>query len=181
MDEATVASGEIPHFYDYLQRKAHRAVHIAIPSFDRPQKLCESTLPFLRRQGVKLSCVHVFVGPTPAGKATSPEWHRYLRTVREHGFTDIHVEPGGDGVWAQMRSIFQWAENGSHVIVMMDDVDDVVEKKTNKFGACIQTITNRNIVSLIPACVGPDACWKLLRLVSERFTQSHEHENKCHL
>jgi len=135
MDEAAVESGEVPHLYDYLLRRIKPGVKIAIPSFDRPTKLCESTLPMLRRHGVDMATVHVFLAPTPAPGTTSPEWHRYWRALREHNFMDVHLEPGGDGLWAQMRAIFRWAGHGTYLLVMTDDVDDIVEKKTRADGS----------------------------------------------
>ena len=134
IDDAAVRSGKIPHFFDYLKQEGLDQVRIAVPSFNRPSKLCSSTLSFLQRQGVAMNRIHVFVAPTPVSPETSPEWYRYMNALRDHGFEGVRLEPGGDGLTAQMWSILRWAEPGAHFVCMTDDVTDIVEKKHHSNG-----------------------------------------------
>ena len=134
MDQAAVESGAVPHFYDYLKCGEHVKYQICIPSFNRPVRLCTTTLRLLSRHGIAMDRVHIFVAPTPAPAQDRPEWSRYIRELRERGYGDVHVEPGGDGVWGQMQAIFSWAADGSYVICMADDVEDIMCRKENKGG-----------------------------------------------
>ena len=135
VDQAALESGTVPHFYDYLKKKRKAAYHICIPSFNRPEKLCRTTLRLLNRHGIDLDRVHVFVAPSLAPQETRPEWSRYVRELRKHNFGAVHVEPGGNGLWEQMQAIFSWAAEGSYVICLSDDVRDIQEMKTRKDGS----------------------------------------------
>ena len=135
VDQAALESGTVPHFYDYLKKKRKAAYHICIPSFNRPEKLCRTTLRLLRRHEIDLNRVHVFVAPSLAPQESRPEWSRYVRELREHNFGAVHVEPGGDSLWEQMQAIFSWAAEGTHVVCLSDDVDDIQEMKTRKDGS----------------------------------------------
>ena len=134
IDEDAVQSGTIPHFFDYLKHGPLARVKIAVPTFNRPATLCECTLPFLRRHGVEMGRIHIFVAPTAVSHDSSPEWYRYLQATRDQGFEGVRLEPGGDGLTAQVRSILQWAEPGAHVVCMTDDVSDIFEKRHHKNG-----------------------------------------------
>ena len=135
VDEAALESGTVPRFYDYLENRGKAAYFICIPSFNRPEKLCRTTLRLLKRHGIDLNRVHVFVAPSLAPQEIRPEWSRYVRELREHNFGAVHVEPGGDSLWEQMQAIFSWAAEGSHVVCLSDDVDDIQEMKTRKDGS----------------------------------------------
>ena len=132
VDQSALASRAVPHFYDYLKSKRKVEYEICIPSFNRPEHLCEATLQFLRRHGIAMDRVHVFVAPTPAPQQERPEWSRYIRELRARGYEDVHVEPGGDGLVNQMQAIFSWAPEGSHLICMADDVHDIKCRKDGK-------------------------------------------------
>ena len=135
VDQAVLESGTVPHFYDYLKNNRKATYHICIPSFNRPEKLCQSTLRLLRRHGIDLNRVHVFVARSLAPQEIRPEWSRYLRELRKQNFEAVHVEPGGDSLWEQMQAIFSWAAEGSHVVCLADDVDDILEKKSRNDGS----------------------------------------------
>ena len=94
MDRAAVESGAVPHFYDYLKCGEHVKYQICIPSFNRPVRLCTTTLRLLSRHGIAMDRVHIFVAPTPAPAQDRPEWSRYIRELRERGYSDEHAEPG---------------------------------------------------------------------------------------
>ena len=106
-----------------------------VPSFNRPEKLCRTTLRLLRRHEIDLNRVHVFVAPSLVPNEIRPEWSRYVRELRKHNFGTVHVEPGGDSLWEQMQAIFRWAAEGSHVVCLSDDVNDIQEMKTRKDGS----------------------------------------------
>ena len=135
VDEAALESGTVPHFYEYLESKGKADYFICIPSFNRPEKLCRTTMRLLKRHGIDLNRVHIFVAPSLAPKETRPEWSRYVRELREHNFGAVHVEPGGDNLREQMQAIFNWATEGSHVVCLSDDVDDIQEMKMRKDGS----------------------------------------------
>ena len=107
IEEQDVESGAVPHFYDYLTCSRKVEYQICIPTFNRPVRLCNASLRLLRRHGIAMNRVHVFVAPTPAPGESRPEWSRYLRELRERGYGDVHVEPGGDNIVTQMQAIFQ--------------------------------------------------------------------------
>ena len=134
LDNAAVESGRIPHSFDFLKREQRVGVNIAIPTFNRPSKLCDATLSFLQRQGVAMHRIHVFVAPTAVSPEASPEWYRYMNAMRDHNFEGVRLEPGGDGLTAQMRAILRWAEPGAHVVCMTDDVTGIFEKKHHSNG-----------------------------------------------
>ena len=49
---ADVRSGAVPHYYDVaLHDMDVSDIRIAIPSYDRPETLCEATLRLLKRHG----------------------------------------------------------------------------------------------------------------------------------
>ena len=135
VDRTAVESGTVPHFYDYLESTKKGTYHICIPSFNRPEKLCRSTLRLLTRQGIDLNRVHVFVAPSLAPHENRPEWSRYVRALRKHNFGAVHVEPGGDSLWDQMQAIFNWAAEDSHVICLSDDVHEIQEMRTRRDGS----------------------------------------------
>ena len=119
----------VPHFYDIaLNGMDLSGIRLAIPSFGRPDMLCQGTLPLLRRHGFPLEQVHVFISPVQAPNCQEPEWYRYLSSLRREGFGMVNLQLGRDGLEHQMHAIFQWAQNG-YVLVMTDDVKDVLERK----------------------------------------------------
>ena len=132
IDQHALESGAVLHFYDYLKCSSKVEYQICIPSFNRPERLCESTLRLLRRHGIAMNRVHVFVAPTRAPAQGRPEWSRYIRELRERGYGDVHVEPGGDGIVDQMHAIFSWAAEGTYIICLADDVDDIKCRKDGK-------------------------------------------------
>ena len=134
IDENAVESGQIPHFFDFLKQGQRGVVKIAVPTFNRPSKLCEATLSFLRRQGVANSRIHVFVAPTAVSPEASPEWYRYMQAMQDYDFGDVRLEPGGDGLAAQMQAILRWAKPGEHIVCMTDDVTGIFEKKHHSNG-----------------------------------------------
>ena len=149
MTEAALQRGTVPHFHDYVTNRRAVEYVICIPSFNRPTKLCTSTLALLRRHGVNLRTVHVFVAPSSAPHESRPEWHRYTEALREHGFEDVHVEPGGDGLCAQMTAIMAWTKPDTYLICFADDVSDIHEKKVKKNGTiCTKALPNGTLPAL---------------------------------
>ena len=125
----------VPHYYDVaLQHMDMTEIRVAVPSYDRPDILCEATLKLLRGHGFPMSQVHVFVSPRQSPNAQEPEWHRYLTKLRREGFREVNLEVGCDGLEHQMHAIFMWACRG-YVIVMTDDVRDILERKKPRTGS----------------------------------------------
>ena len=94
---------------------------LVIPSFDRPTALCGNTLSLLRRDGVPMDKVNVFVSPVPAAQGGSPEWYRYAEEMKKHNFPEVHVRPGGRTLEDQMVAAMEWVGSG-YMIVMSDTV-----------------------------------------------------------
>ena len=109
------------------------AVRVVIPTFDRPDMLCNRTLELLRRHRFPLDQVHVFVSPRQASNADHPEWYRYLHTMRQAGFNQVHLAVGRDGLEHQMDAIVEWA-GSRYVVVMTDDIKDILERKRRRDG-----------------------------------------------
>ena len=127
---ADVRSGAVPHYYDVaLHDMDVSDIRIAIPSYDRPETLCEATLSLLKRHGFPLNQVHVFVSPIQVWNSHNPEWKRYLNAMRREGFHEVNLEVGCHGLEHQMHAIFTWAHHGD-LIVMTDDVQDILERRT---------------------------------------------------
>ena len=139
IDADALETGLVPHFFDYLKKTDLAEVKIAVPTFNRPSKLCTATLPFLRRHGVRMDRIHLFMAPTAVSPDAKPQWYLYMQALRDHGFGGVRLEPGGDGLTAQMQSILKWAEPGTHVVIMTDDVTDIVEKKFHVNGEFYQS------------------------------------------
>ena len=126
---ADVAREKVPHLYDVVRYGLDVTdVRIAIPTFGRPDTLCNATLPLLRRHGFPMEQVHIFISPRQAADSQDPEWFRYLTALRREGYDTVHLEVGRDGLENQMHSIFTWAGSG-YLIVMTDDVRDVLVRK----------------------------------------------------
>ena len=75
-----VTSGSVTHWQDSLTKttKSNVEYKLVIPSFDRPTELCGYTLALLRKEGVPLDKVNVFVSPSSAKPGGTPEWYRYV-------------------------------------------------------------------------------------------------------
>ena len=118
------ADGTLPHWEDYASKTKKHDFTLVIPSFDRPQQLCGSTLRYLCEQQVDLSKVTVFVSPQNAINNPEPEWFRYTSTLRREGFGEVNVRPGGVGLENQLIVAMEWAKSG-YLIVMTDLVEGV--------------------------------------------------------
>ena len=98
-----------------------------IPSHARPNDLCLSTLTFLRKHGVDLSRVHVFVDFAWSSACGTRAYDLYVKSLRQHGFHAVHVRPGGRGLEGNMKAIRELFDIGTYVITMSDRVDDLLE------------------------------------------------------
>ena len=121
-----IAQGSTPHFRDFVGQM-EPDYKIAIPSHDRSEKLCTGTLALLRRHGVDMQRVYVFVAPFDTTSDDTPQWFAYLEALRRHDLLSVHLCPGAIGLAAQLNCIWGWATRG-YVIVMTDDILDVRER-----------------------------------------------------
>lgn len=118
-------SREIPHFHQWMDTDAPDYT-VVIPSYARPQKICEYTLAFLHRQGIPMNRVHVYINPASCSHE-DPQWYQYLNQLRTFNFLNVHLKVGGDCLLSQMRRILE--DNiGKYIIVMSDLVSDVCWK-----------------------------------------------------
>lgn len=124
------ASGTVRHWRDSLAMQSATALDfkLVIPSFDRPTALCGNTLSLLRKEGVPMNKVNVFVSPLPATPGGTPEWYRYAEEMKKHNFRDVHVRPGGRTLEEQMVAAMEWVGSG-YMIVMSDTVRSMQTRK----------------------------------------------------
>ena len=104
---------------------------IVIPSFDRPEQICRTTLALLRRHGVSLSDVGVFITPSTQGKDDDPEWSRYLAALRSHDMLEVNLLPGAKGLENQMEKAMEWMGEG-YMLNFSDTVTDIMVRRTRK-------------------------------------------------
>ena len=121
-----VASGTVKHWHDSLTKTTRSQIDykVVIPSFDRPIELCGYTLSLLRKEGVPMDKVNVFVSPSSARPGGTPEWYRYVEECKAHHFPEVHIRPGGRTLEAQMVAAMEWVGSG-YMIVMSDTVRSI--------------------------------------------------------
>ena len=102
-----VADKTVPRFREFLHQP-EPDYRIAIPSHDRSERLCTGTLALLRRHGVDMKRVYVFVDPVATTTEGSPQWFEYLKALTRHDFLDVNLYPGAKGLAAQLNLIFSW-------------------------------------------------------------------------
>jgi hypothetical protein len=121
-----VAAGTVKHWHDSLTKTSRSQIDykLVIPSFDRPTELCGNTLSLLRREGVPLDKVNVFVSPSSAMPGGTPEWYRYVEECKTHHFPEVHIRPGGRTLEAQMVAAMEWVGSG-YMVVMSDTVRSI--------------------------------------------------------
>ena len=123
--------------------------NIIIPSFDRPVKLCKSTLSLLSTQGIPLNKVHVFVSPGLAPRSTMLEWQRYHEALRAHGFLEVHLREGGIGLSCYAMAALNFVKSG-YVITMSDHVLDIQEQtKRVDESMCLTSLPTGGLHALI--------------------------------
>ena len=144
-----IASSQVLHFDYFPHVVGIPDYKIIIPSFDRPVKLCKSTLSLLSSQGISLNKVHVFVSPGSASTSTMPEWQRYHEALREHGFLEVHLHEGGIGLSCNMMAALKFVKCG-YVITMSDHVLDIQEQTQRVDGSmCLSSIPTGGLHAII--------------------------------
>ena len=128
-----IAVKTVPHFRDFVGQPLPN-FRVAIPSHDRSERLCTNTLAMLRRHGIDMKQVFVFISPTATNAAGSPQWYEYIEAFRRHDFLDVHLQPGADGLEGQMNCIMAWAQRG-YLVVITDDVLDIRERRVSIINA----------------------------------------------
>jgi hypothetical protein len=123
--------GEVVNYMDYLEHTQRPNYKIVIPSLNRPEELCLTTLALLRSHGISLSNVGVFITPTVLAEHQTPEWSRYLAALRRHDMLEVHLLPGAKGLDQQMRKAMEWVGEG-YMITMSDTVTDILVRHTRR-------------------------------------------------
>lgn len=83
-----------------------------------------------------------------APASQDPEWFRYMSTLKEAGYGDVQLRPGGHGLENQLTAAMAWVKSG-YMIVMCDTVRDVMEKRTRRDGTeSIEPIAQGSLVGL---------------------------------
>ena len=117
----------VPNFRDFVNHQ-EPDYRISIPSHDRSERLCTCTLALLRRHGIDMKRVYVFIDPEATAGDGTPQWFLYLEAFRRHDFLNVNLHPGKKGLAAQLRRIFEWAKRG-YLLVLTDDILDVRERR----------------------------------------------------
>ena len=123
--------GEVVNYMDYLEHTQRPNFKIVIPSLNRPEELCLTTLALLRSHGISLSSVGVFITPTVLAEHDVPEWSRYLAALRRHDMLEVQLLPGAKGLEQQMRKAMEWVGEG-YMITMSDTVTDILVRHTRR-------------------------------------------------
>jgi hypothetical protein len=123
--------GEVVNYMDYLEHTQRPNFKIVIPSLNRPDELCLTTLALLRSHGISLSNVGVFITPTVLAEHEVPEWSRYLAALRRHDMLEVQLLPGAIGLAQQMRKAMEWVGQG-HMITMSDTVTDILVRHSRR-------------------------------------------------
>ena len=130
-----VANGSVTHWQDCLRKLRTETIDykIVIPSYDRPTELCGYTLSLLRREGVPMNKVYVFVAPVSSIPGGTPEWSRYVEACKQHNFPEVQIRPGGRTLEAQMVAAMEWVGSG-YMVVMSDTVKSIQTRADNTTG-----------------------------------------------
>jgi hypothetical protein len=126
-----IDDGTVKHYEDYVNSSKRPVFKVVIPTFDRPEQLCLTTLTLLRSHGVPMCNIGVFITPTTLDTADAPEWSRYLDALRKYDMLEVHLLPGAVGLEAQMERAMQWVGDG-YFITMSDTVKDILVRRCRK-------------------------------------------------
>lgn len=123
---ADVASRSIPDLTNWADIALMAEIKFVIPTYDRPDRLCTSTLAMLRKHGIPMKQVGVFVFPGIVRGQSAPEWQRYLEALKTHNFTDVHLLQGGVGLEGNMAAALRWVQQG-YFVTLSDSVKDLLQ------------------------------------------------------
>ena len=73
-----IADGNVRHYADYLKASRCPSFKVVIPTLDRPEQLCLTTLTLLRSHGFPLSNIGVLITAMTMDIANVPQGSRYL-------------------------------------------------------------------------------------------------------
>lgn len=96
---------------------------VAIPSYNRHEKLVSKTLEMLKNGGVKKSKIFIFV-------ANKKEYEKYIENVPETMYNEIII--GKKGIKNQRVFISKYFPNGQHIVSIDDDVEKIEKLKGKK-------------------------------------------------
>lgn len=95
---------------------------VVIPSYDRSNLIAGKTLTTLKNGGVPKNKIYIFV-------ANEEEEKKYKSTVPKDLYNEIII--GVKGLVEQRKFINNYFEEDSYIISFDDDVEEILEKKTN--------------------------------------------------
>jgi hypothetical protein len=142
---------DLDHWDSYSALQCNVQYTIVIPSFDRPQTLCNQTLSWLRSQQIDESRIVVLVAPGRANIDGSDlqEWERYVETTRAEGFGNIRIRAGGVGLCAQMIAGMQMVGVGNYMVVISDTVKCVKRHSAHKGKRRLMPIASGQLLNII--------------------------------
>ena len=150
IQRSDVTALRVPHYKDFADSAGMPPYKIVIPSYDRPMKLCTTTLPLLKRHGIPLDKVAVFVQPGAAPGTNVPEWQRYLDAFRSTGFLDVRLREGAVVLASHVAAALRWVGEG-YFITMSDSVSDLLECSgaSASSGLSLRSTSNGTLSALI--------------------------------
>lgn len=100
--------------------------HIAIPSYKRPELLCDKTLRYLAGTDVSLKDVTVFV-------ADASEEKIYRAVLKDRAFGRVKIIRGVHTLCKQRAFIRKFYGKGANVFFIDDDVEALMQTKSKKW------------------------------------------------
>ena len=140
---------------DYEGQQPWPKVPVAIPSKGRESELCHQTLKMLRSYEYDMSKVHVFIDATHVREDGSNEYDVYFKYLRDHGFAEVNVHPGGVGLRKQYERIFAFFKEEPEIILTSDMVPRI-DWRRRTGNVCVEPLPKERLVPVIR--IGFDIC-----------------------
>ena len=130
-------------------------VPIAIPSKGRESEVCQQTLKMLRTYEYDMSKVHIFVDATHFRKDGANEYDVYFKYLRDHGFAEVNVHPGGVGLRKQYEWIFAFFKDEPEIILTSDTVPRI-DWRRRQGNVSVEPLPTQKLIPVIR--IGFDIC-----------------------
>ena len=139
---------------DY-EGKSWPCVPIAIPSKGREQIVCDQTLHMLKSYDYDMAKVHVFVDATHVRDDGRNEYDVYFHLLRQRGFEQVNIHPGGQGLRKQYERIFAFFQGEDRIILTSDMVPRIDWKRRSR-NVTLESLPKERLLHIIH--VGFDVC-----------------------
>lgn len=105
---------------------------IVIATSGRAEAICQKTLRVLKKHKFPMNRVHLFVPPTKC--RTKPDsWQKteYRIMLRKYKFRGVRMHTGGINMLQQCQRITKHFKEGTYLMMMSDNIDDIVVRRSN--------------------------------------------------